>query len=157
MKKLSKPIVPISSMVSEYAALRKEQKTIKDRMDYLSSEIKKYSQSNGVKDKNGSFYCQDESFVFGSMCKKFVSFNQAAALEFFKSRGLTKAVKMVESIDESAVEQYVADGSISLEDLESITNTKVSYSVDVRVKEEASTVEETSFGIAASKKPRRGK
>lgn len=152
--KISKaPAPPINSVVAEYVSLREQAKAIKSRMDYLSKEIKTYASANGAKDDKGSYYCQNESFIFGSQAKKSITFAKERALDFFKTHGLLGAIKMVETIDEQAVEAYIADGQISVEELESITNTSVSYAVDVKERTAAeSTVEESTVRLAASTK-----
>lgn len=155
MKKVSQfPVQTIDEKVREYDKLRSESKLIKSRMDALSKEIKEFATLNGVKDDKGSFYYDNGAFLFGSQAKKSVSFKEKEAIEFFKTRGLLDAVKITEVIDEDAVEKYINDGAISFEDLESITETKVSYAIDLKKKEELPVVEETTVSVAASKKPR---
>ena len=149
-----KPVEDINSKVAEYHALREQAKTIKSRMDTLAKEIKEYAGKNGVKDDKGSFYCDNGSFMFGQQAKKSVSFIVDKAIEFFKSNGLHEAVKTVEVIDEEAVGRYVDEGRVTYDDLESITQTKTTYAIDLKKKEEMPVVEETTVSIAASKKPK---
>lgn len=155
------PQQSIVMKVEEYDRLREQSKTIKSRMDTLAKEIKEYASKNGVKDDKGSFYCESTFFMFGSQAKKSVSFKKDEAITFFKTRGLLDAVKITEVIDEDAVEKYINEGAISFEDLESITETKVSYAIDLKKKEDMPVVEQTTVAMAASKKPkpilRRGK
>lgn len=144
----------IDLKVEEYAKLRDEAKIIKDRMGILSKEIKDYATQNGVKDDKGSFYCDNGSYQFGNQAKKSVSFKSDEALEFLKERGLSDAIDTVEVINESAVEKYINEGIITFDDLESITQTKVSYAIDLKKKEVMEEVQEISVQIAASKKPK---
>lgn len=145
----------INEMVSEYFFLRSQKKVIDDKMKGLASTIKEYAKENGVKNDTGSYYCQNDEYIFGSQAKKSVSFDVDKAVEFLKSRGFNHAVKQITTyeIDEDVVESLVGSGDISLSDLESITNTKVTYSVDVKKKEEVTDVEQ-HYAVAAS---RRGK
>lgn len=145
--------VSIDAKVQEYYLLREESKTLKNRMDVLAKEIKEYASSNGVKDDKGSCYCENESFMFGQQAKKSVSFVKDKAIKFFKSKGLVDAVKLTEVVDEDAVEKYIEEGLITFEDLESITETKVTYAIDLKKKEDLPVVEETTVAMAASKKP----
>lgn len=147
-----KKVTSISEDVREYAKLRDYKKSIDAKMKALSSRIKKYAESHGSKSDNGSFYCQDEDFVFGSQAKKSVSFDVDKAVDFFKKRGLFSAFSQVTSfvINEDEVESLVSSGVISFSDLESITNTKVTYSVDVKARESLPEVEVGS--IAARRK-----
>lgn len=144
----------IDAKVSEYDKLREEAKTIKNRMDVLAKEIKEYADSNGVKDDKGSFYCDNGTFMFGKQAKKSISFIKDTAIKFFKDKKLTKAIVTVENIDEDAVEKYISEGKITFDDLESITETKVSYAIDLKKKEELPIIEETKIPMAASKKPK---
>ena len=148
------PQQSIYDKVNEYYELREKSKTIKSRMDVLAKEIKEYASTNGVKDDKGSSYCENKDFMFGQQCKKSVSFIKDKAIEFFKIHGLHNAVKITEVIDEDEVEKYINEGSISFEDLESITETKVTYAIDLKKKEEMPVVEETTVAVAASKKPK---
>lgn len=153
-KVIGLPKQSIDSQVQEYYRLREEAKTIKNRMDALAKEIKEYASANGVKDDKGSTYCDNGTFMFGQQAKKSVSFKKDEAISFFKTRGLLDAVKITEVIDEDAVEKYIGDGLITFEDLESITETKVTYAIDLKKKEDMPVVEETTVQIAASKKPK---
>lgn len=152
--KLNGAPILIDSKVEEYARLRDEAKTIKDRMGVLASEIKEYASSNGVKDDKGSFYCDNGSYQFGNQAKKSVSFENDKALKFLKDKGFNDAIDTVEVINEGVVEKYINEGSITFDDLESITTTKVTYAIDLKKKEELGEVDETIVQIAASRKPK---
>ena len=145
---------PIGAMLSEYDSLREQKKKIEDRMKYLADQIKANAEKVGVKDDKGSFYAEDEQFIYGKQCKKSVSFNQEKALSYFRDHGYDDCITTVEVINEEAVESRINTGDISFEDLEDITTTKVSYAIDLKRKEEMSEVEQTEVPIAASKKSR---
>ena len=153
-KVIGLPQQSINDKVQEYYRLREEAKTIKSRMDILAKEIKDYAGVNGVKDDKGSFYCDNGTFMFGQQAKKSVTFVVDKALAFFKSNGLVDAIKTTEVIDEDAVERYINEGRITFDDLESITQTKVTYAIDLKKKEDMPVVEETTVAMAASKKPK---
>lgn len=144
--------LPIGAMLSEYDSLREQKKKIEDRMKYLADQIKANAEKVGVKDDKGSFYAEDEQFIYGKQCKKSVSFNQEKALSYFRDHGYDDCITTVEVINEEAVESRINTGDISFEDLEDITTTKVSYAIDLKRKEEMSEVEQTEVPIAASKK-----
>ena len=144
----------IDAKVQEYYRLREEAKSIKSRMDTLAKEIKSYASTHGEKDDKGSFYCDNGQFMFGQQAKKSISFIRDKAIEFFKTHGMLDAVKITEVIDEEAVEKYINDGSLSFEDLEGITETKTTYAIDLKKKEDMPVVEETTVSLAASKKPK---
>ena len=146
--------LPIGAMLSEYDSLREQKKKIEVRMKYLANQIKANAEKVGVKDDKGSFYAEDEQFIYGKQCKKSVSFNQEKALSYFRDHGYDDCITTVEVINEEAVESRINTGDISFEDLEDITTTKVSYAIDLKRKEEMSEVEQTEVPIAASKKSR---
>lgn len=146
--------LPIGKLLEEYNSLREQKKTIEDRMKSLADQIKANAEKVGVKDDKGSFYAENEQYVYGKQCKKSVSFNQEKALAYFKDHGYTDCIGTVEVINEEAVEGRINTGDISFEDLEEITTTKVSYAIDIRKKEEMPVVEQTEVSMAASKKPR---
>ena len=146
--------LPIGAMLSEYDSLREQKKKIEDRMKYLADQIKANAEKVGVKDDKGSFYAEDEQFIYGKQCKKSVSFNQEKALSYFRDHGYDDCITTVEVINEEAVESRINTGDISFEDLEDITTTKVSYAIDLKRKEEMAEVELTEVPIAASKKSR---
>ena len=146
--------LPIGAMLSEYDSLREQKKKIEDRMKYLADQIKANAEKIGVKDDKGSFYAEDEQFIYGKQCKKSVSFNQEKALSYFRDHGYDDCITTVEVINEEAVESRINTGDISFEDLEDITTTKVSYAIDLKRKEEMPEVEQTEVPIAASKKSR---
>lgn len=146
--------LPIEALITEYDSLRGQKKTIEDRMKYLSDLIKAHAEKTGVKDDKGSFYAENDSYVYGKQCKKSVSFDKDKAIAYFKDKGYDECVDTVEVINEDAVECHVNNGDISLEDLEAITVTKVTYAIDIKKKEDMPVVEQTEVPLAASKKTR---
>lgn len=146
--------LPIGKLLEEYYSLREQKKVIEDRMKTLADQIKSNAEKVGVKDDKGSYYAEDEQYVYGKQCKKSVSFDKDKAIEYFKNHGYTECIDTVEVINEEAVEGLINTGDISFEDLESITTTKVSYAIDIKKKEEMPEVEQTEVSMAASKKTR---
>ena len=146
--------LPIGSLLEEYYSLRDQKKTIEDRMKTLADLIKANAEKVGVKDDKGSYYAEDEQYVYGKQCKKSVSFDKDKAIEFFKNHGYNECIDTVEVINEEAVEGRINTGDISYEDLEEITNTKVTYAIDIKKKEDMPEVEQTEVAMAASKKTR---
>lgn len=146
--------LPIGSLLEEYYSLREQKKTIEDHMKYLADQIKANAEKVGVKDDKGSFYAEDEQYVYGKQCKKSVSFDKDKAIAYFKNHGYDECIDTVEVINEEAVEGRINTGEISFEDLEAITTTKVTYAIDIKKKEDMPEVEQTELAMAASKKPR---
>jgi len=149
-------LIPIEQVLQEYDKLRSEKSKLESRLKTLSEDIKSYAEQHGSKNDVGSFYGETDAFIYGKQAKKSISFNVDKTLDFLKQHELSKAIVTVETLDEKAIEQYVADGRISISDLEDITNTKVIYAVDVKKKEEMPVVESVTVPapVAASRKPR---
>lgn len=139
--------------IEEYFTLRKQAGVIKSRMELLSSEMKDYAEKNGVKGDTGSSVVEVSNYVLSRVARKSVSLNQEKALSLAKEKNLTAAIKVVEYVDESALEKYIKKGAVSLEELEAVTETKVTYAIDLKEKEEMTEVTETKV-LAASKKSR---
>ena len=145
----------ITQMVFEYNQLRDKAKTIKNRMDELSKNIKEYLTNNVTPDSKGSYYDESEDFVFGNQAKKSVKLNEERARVFFTNKGLLEKVaetKIV--INEDKVSKLLESGEISQEELESLVDIKVTYSIDIKqkVKDEK---EDVTYEIASSTKPKR--
>ncbi len=151
MLKMSKT-VPINEVLKEYSALREESSRIKKRMDALSATIKDYAEKSGTKNDSGSFYAENDEFIFGKQAKKSVSFMEETAIKFFKDKGLHECVKTIEKIDESKVEEAIQSGDLSYDELQSITQTKTTYAVDVKRKAEMPEVAQSEVKMAASRK-----
>lgn len=149
------PVIPIDILLEEYVALREQSNTIKKRMSEISTEIKNYAEEFGVKNDSGSFYCENDKYVFGKQAKKSVNFDEDKAIDYFTRKKFNDCLDTKVVINEDAVEERISTGDISYEDLESITTTKVSYAVDVKEKEVVEdTVKETVVPVAASSKPK---
>lgn len=142
----------IKGIVEEYQALKAQEKVISERKKLLADAIKAYATQNGTKDSNGSFYSENESFIFGSQCKKSVSFDEPKALAFLQAEGYSECIDVKPVINEDKVEARVNCGDITPEQLESITKIKTTFAVDVRKKEEAVTIQQTTATVAAQKK-----
>lgn len=135
----------IEELLREYADIREKEKFLKTRKDQLSKEIKEYVTKNGAKDSKGSYYSESDKFVYGSQAKKSVKINEDKAKNFFYDRGLLdRVITTVEQVDEEKIEQLIAEGLLSPEDIEEIVDIKVSYSLDLRVKEEVAEIVPTT-------------
>ena len=146
----------IGAKVHEYDSLRSQKKKLDDRMKVLAKEIKDYAALNGVKDDKGSYLAEDNNYMYGSQCKKSISLNPERVLEYFKNNKLDDFIRTKEFVPDEDVERLSSEGKISFEDLEKLCDTKTSYSVLVKKKEEveAEVEQHEVMPIAASKKPK---
>lgn len=126
----------IKDKVKEYDILRLQAKTIKSRMDSLSKEIKKYLTENVPVNAKGSYYSEDDDYVYGNVARKSIKINEDKAKQFFQERNLLEEVTDVKVVvNEDKVAKLLQDEVITQEDLESIVDVKVTYSIDVKAKE----------------------
>lgn len=135
----------IEVLLREYSEVREQEKFLKKRKEELAKEIKQHVVSNGSKDSKGSYYSENDQFIYGSQAKKSIKINEDKAKDFFYSKGLLdRVITTVEQVDEMKIEQLIAEGLISPEDIEEIVDIKVSYSLDVREKEDIAEIVPTS-------------
>lgn len=127
--------INIEETVREYTSLSEKIKTLETRKKELADRIKKYAQENGVKNTTGSYLLEDDNFTYGAVARKSVSLNAEKAENFFKHMGLwDKVIDVKEVINEDKIEALINEGILSMEDLEEITDIKVTYSVFVEKK-----------------------
>lgn len=144
----------ISKAVAEYNELRSKSKFIKSRMDELAKSIKEYLKKNVTPDAKGSYYEESNEFVYGNMAKKSVKLNQDKAKEFFTQRNLLEDVTDVKVVlNEDKIEKVLQEGKITQEELESLVDIKVSYSIDIKEKKQEDEIVEVQ--VVSSSKPKR--
>ena len=139
----------IDEVVNEYYMLKEQKKLIEDKMKKLSSQIKSYAEATGVKNDNGSYYCQNSDFTFGMQARKKITFNDVEARTFFENKGFNNAYEVVEkvSFNEDVIEGLVTSGKMSIAELEAITTTKVTYAVDVKKLDTMPEIQETRAAL----------
>lgn len=128
----------IKNLVREYDQLREQQNIIKKRVSELANKIKKYSAENGVKDSKGNMYLEDEDFIYGQQARKSVKLNEEKAKELFRQKDVYDLViekEVKEVINEDKLSELVEDEVITMEELENVTDIKVTYAIDVKKKE----------------------
>ena len=140
--------------VAEYNMLRAKSKAIKSRMDELAKNIKAHLTKNVTPDSKGSYYAEDENFVYGNMAKKSMKLNEERAKVFLQERNLLEQASEVKVvIKEDKLEQLIANGDITLEEFETLVDTKVTYSIDIKEKQQEE--EPVEVEVASSTKKRR--
>lgn len=156
MVRKANPIIDIGAMLQEYEQLKEREKAIKNRKDAVGKAIKEYATKNGVKDSNGSFYSQNDDFIFGSQARKSVKLKEEEAKEWFIKQGLyDRVIDTVEVLNEDKIEQLVTEELITLADIEALTEVKVQYAIDVRVKEAEKKTEEEMPEVQVTKTTKR--
>lgn len=143
-----------NKLAKEYLDISAQIKELEEKKKELADKFKEQAEKAGVKDDKGSYYLDVEGHILGKVAKKSVSLNQEAGIKLLKEKKLNKCIQKVvtEVIDEKALEQAVMNEEITKEELEGITNTKVSYSVSVVKKETESEMPEITQSYVAKKK-----
>ncbi len=140
--------------VSEYNMLRAKSKTIKSRMDELAKNIKAHLTKNVTPDSKGSYYAEDDNFVYGNMAKKSMKLNEERAKVFLQERNLLEQVSEVKIvINEDKLGQLIDNGDITIKEFEALVDTKVTYSIDIKEKQKEE--EPVEVEVASSTKKRR--
>lgn len=144
----------IMEQVSEYNMLRAKSKTIKSRMDELAKNIKAHLTKNVTPDSKGSYYAEDDNFVYGNMAKKSMKLNEERAKVFLQERNLLEQVSEVKIvINEDKLGQLIDNGDITIKEFEALVDTKVTYSIDIKEKQKEE--EPVEVEVASSTKKRR--
>jgi len=130
------PEVNIAQVIDEYTNLSEQAKVIASRKEELATIIKEYAKKHGTKDDKGSYYSEQGDFVYGATAKKTVKLNAEKAEKFFRERKLWKKVTdTIEIINEDKVEGLINAGTMTVDELETITDISTSFSVLVKKKE----------------------
>lgn len=132
VKKAKPPEIPVREYIAEYVQLREEKKRIENRLKVISDALKDVAERKGQKDDKGSYYFERDNYIVGKQARKSVSFDIEKATKFFRRKGFPECIATVEQIDMEAVEELLDSGEITVEDLEAITTTNVTYSIDVK-------------------------
>lgn len=143
----------VLAMAQEYSDISAQIKTLEARKKALSDKIKQGAETYGIKDDKGSYYLEDEHFICGKVAKKSLKINQEKAVAVLEERGLSDVVDVVtvKTVNEDKLSNAVSAGRISLNDVEDFTDSSTSYSVSVKVKEEAPEVQQSNLQAAKKK------
>lgn len=141
-------------MAEEYISVSEQIKALDARKKQLSENLKKGAEMYGVKDDNGSFYCESDSCIFGKVAKKSMKINQEKAVEVLRSLNMGDLIDEVTTytVNTDKLESAVQSGKLSLDVVEGFTDVTTSYAVSVKPKEEVAEVEQTLFKKASKKK-----
>lgn len=143
-----------AKLAKEYDDINAQLKVLEERKKFLADTLKSGAQEIGVKDSNGSFYIDSDSYIIGKVASKSVKLNQARAIELLEKKGLDDCIDTITSriVNEDKVEKAVAGKKITVKELETVTDINVSYKISVKAKEEVPVVEQTKLSVAKTKK-----
>ena len=150
--KMEKMEIDINAVANEYEVLRSQKSAVEARMKKLSETIKEYAESNGVKNSSGSFVYESPDFYIEKQAKKSVNFKTEEAIKFLESKKLKDCIVVTKSLNTDVISKHVDSGDLSVEDIEGITETKVTYAVSVKKRTELPSIETSTVAVAASRK-----
>lgn len=136
----------VQKMAVEYNDLSLKIKELEDRKKTLADQLKSCAESMGVTDDKGSSYIDGEEFVVGRIAKHSVKIDQKKGVDLLRKKGLDSCIKeeKVYTVNEHMVEEAVASGDLTEEDVREFTSVNTSYSVSVKAKEDMPEVEVSS-------------
>ena len=120
----------ILGQIARYDALREEEKSVKAEKDDLSAELKEAAKTYGKEDGR-SHVLQLGQYSVANRAAVSDVIDQEAALQFLESKGLVDDCT-IRVIDKGAVEQCVQSGEITIAELESFMEEKVSFKIEVK-------------------------
>ena len=144
----------LSAMAKEYAEISEQIKVLDKRKKELAEKIKDNSEKFGTKNDKGSYYFESDEFITGKVSNKSFNVNLEKAKEVLTGFGLWDELKKVvttETLNEELLEQYVAEGKVSLNTVESFTDVKETFSVSVTKKEALPEVQQSTLKAARKK------
>ena len=126
------PFEVVKDYLTEYAEISEQIKILEGRKKQLATEIKNYSALNGTEDDKGSFYCENDDFVFGQVARTKL-IQREDAFDTLREMGREDCIMLVETIDKEKLDEYHNEGIITDDDVRSLFDVK-SESPSVLVK-----------------------
>lgn len=130
--KTTLPSRSISDLVEELESIKQQKKIIDVREKEVRKEMDAILEAEGVKDDKGSFKMIIGDKLASKQARISVSLDKTKAEEFFKNLGIWDDVTKTQVvIDEDLVEQAFVSEAFTADELEAITNKKVTYAIVV--------------------------
>ena len=127
--------INIVEALSQYESIKEQEKLIKERKEELSKFLKSFAVSKGQQDSKGSSYITEGEFVVGNVASKKITFNQEKALAYItehKSELVNDIMETVQIVSESKIEALVSKGLLSVDDVEQMVDTKITYRLNIQ-------------------------
>ena len=120
----------VEDVVHELTVLKDRKKDIEKREKELKEQLGTILEAEGVKDSKGSFKLVVGDKLAQKQARKSVKLNREKAEEFFKSIGIwDEVIEIKEEINEDSVEQALLAEKFTVDELEEITDIKVTYAI----------------------------
>lgn len=144
----------VQELVMQYNEVKEQCKILENRKKELAEQIKSIAIDKGTKDAKGSsYFTTDDNWVLGNIKATSIKFNQDKAKAFLENKDkdlLERVTDTVEFINEDKVVKLVSEGLLTVEEVEQMSDIKVSYKVDLRQQQ----VEESKEKPKVTCKPR---
>ena len=120
----------VEDIVHELTVLKDRKRDIEKREKELKDQLGQILEAEGIKDSKGSFKLVVGDKLAQKQARKSVKLNREKAEEFFKSKGIwDEVIEIKEEINEDFVEQALLADKFSMEELEEISDIKVTYAI----------------------------
>ena len=150
-EKMKKEKLRVNSAVEEYYRLTQQEKTIKSRKSELADIIKSYAVENGAKDDKGSYYCEDDKFIYGRQSSTSIV-EKENIIELLNDMELSDCVDTVQVVNRNKLDEHYK-GDITDSDLKELFDIKENTPrVYVKLKEAEEKMPEVQQGKVARRK-----
>ena len=113
----------VEGFVEEYSNLCEQIKKLDARKSYLASEIKKFALLNGTQDDKGSFYCENDKYVFGQVSSMSIVMRDDIFTRL-REMGFEDCIETVEVVNKDLLEKYHNEGALTDENVNSLYEAK---------------------------------
>lgn len=138
----------VDTLVQEYSYISAQIKTLTERKKSLAGMIKNYALVHGVRDDKGSYYCENDNFVYGVVSKS-QTVQRENIIDLLKEMGRKDCIDIIEVVNMDMLNKYHDEGIISDDDIKKLFEVKeMTPSISVKEKKELPEVEKK----AASRK-----
>lgn len=141
---ISSAVLPkelIDDFVQEYSSVSAQIKTLEERKKSLSAMIKSYAKEHGTKDDKGSYFCENDNFIYGVVSKsKMVARENIISL--LKEMGREDCIQCVELPYLEVIDKYHDEGIFTDDDISKLFEVKeMTPSISVKEKKELTEIE----------------
>ena len=138
--------------VSGYYSLAQSIKTATEQKNVLAKRIKEYAKIHGTQDDKGSYYCENDEYIFGQTAVISIK-PRKNIFDKLKEMGFEDCIKMVPEVDEKLLNKYHDEGALSDENIEELyERVEMTPRILVKLKEEMPEVEQKKVASRKGKK-----
>lgn len=129
----TKPQYSILDLITEKDSISSKIKSLQEREKQLKERLKTVAEESGVKDSKGSFNLifdmpDGSQKLISKQMRTKVSLDKIKAKDLFEKLGIWNKVTRTQAVlDDDLIEQQIIANALSIEDLESVTNKKISF------------------------------